>query len=397
MSHFRKRIPRQLLSAMNEQVVFGRAGSASQNAVKSEEAQDSEKKQDDDADNTPKGKLVIDATCVPEDMKYPTDLGLLNDAREISERIIDRLWEDGRPVSVGQGIRKPRTYRCKARKAFLSIIRQKKPKSSVLCRGISQQIGFLKRNLATIGRMVANGYSLTVLDKGLYRKLLVSAEVLRQQIILFSQWGQQKRRIDDRIVSVHKPHVRPIVRGKARTAVEFGSKISASVIDGFFFVDRLSWDSYNECHDLQHQAQRFRERMGYYPASIHADKIYRNRANIAWCKDNGIRLSGPPLGRPSSDEQKCKAQKKLAIQDERDRIIVEARFGNGKRHFSLGHLMTRLQETSETVIGIITLVMNLGKILRDLFLALLEMLYNALRAVVCVIYVEDKTTICRAG
>lgn len=365
MTHFRKRISRELLARMNEQIVFG-----SESETKTEQPD-----KDDDQNNTPTGKLVIDATCAPEDMKYPTDLGVLNDAREITEKVIDTLWIS-LPCKRRQDRRKPRTYRRKARAAYLSVIRQKKPKYAVLRRGIRRQIGFLARNQSTIARMNKEGAALTVLGKRLYRKMLVSAEVLRQQREMFPLIGKKGHRIDDRIVSISKPHVRPIVRGKASAAVEFGSKLSASVIDGYFFIDRLSWDAFNECGDLQTQAERYRERTGHYPASIHADKIYRTRDNHNWCKTQGIRLSGPPLGRPDSDEAKNKERRKQLRLDELDRIIVEARFGNGKRRFSMGHLMTKLRETSETVVGLIALVMNLGKILRDLLLSFFKMLLN---------------------
>ncbi len=61
---------------------------------------------------------------------------------------------------------------------------------------------------------------------------------------------QRTQRIDDRIVSISQPHVRPIKRGKAGRDTEFGAKLSLSVVDGFSFVDRLSWDNYNESLDL---------------------------------------------------------------------------------------------------------------------------------------------------
>jgi hypothetical protein len=50
----------------------------------------------------------------------------------------------------------------------------------------------------------------------------------------------------DRIVSIHQPQVRPIVRGKEKSKVEFGSKINLSLVEGYAFLDHLSWDAYNE-------------------------------------------------------------------------------------------------------------------------------------------------------
>ena len=94
------------------------------------------------------------------------------------------------------------------------------------------------------------------------------------------------------------------MRGKAGKAVEFGAKISASNVNGFVFLDKLSWDSYNESGDLQERIEEYKKDRGCYPESVHVDKIYRTRANRAYCKERGIRMSGPPLGRPPKEVSK---------------------------------------------------------------------------------------------
>jgi hypothetical protein len=129
----------------------------------------------------------------------------------------------------------------------------------------------------------------------MYRCLLVVQELYRQQV-----WMHENRRhsIADRIVSISQPHVRPMVRGKAKSNVEFGAKMSVSLVNGFSFVDRIGWNAYNESGDLKSQVNRYRRRFGCYPESVHADQIYRTRDNRRYCKKHGIRLSGPPLGRP---------------------------------------------------------------------------------------------------
>lgn len=169
--------------------------------------------------------------------------------------------------------------------------------------------------------------------------------------------------ISDRIVSLYQPHVRPIVRGKAKSLVEFGAKVSISLVDGFSFVDKIGWDAYNESCDLIEQIKQYQKQFGFYPESVHADKIYRTQDNRQFCKKHGIRLSGPPLGRPTADADLLKAQKKIQHQDECDRIAVEGKFGQGKRRFSLGRIMTKLAQTSEVSIMVAFIVMNLEKIL----------------------------------
>ena len=115
------------------------------------------------------------------------------------------------------------------------------------------------------------------------------------------------------------------------------------------------------------QIKSYHKRFGYYPESVHADKIYRTRDNRHYCKVRGIRLSGPPLGRPKkvteSNAEQLKRARQQHRQDELDRIAIEGKFGQGKRRFSLARVMAKLAVTSEVVIMVSFMVMNLEKIL----------------------------------
>ena len=200
--------------------------------------------------------------------------------------------------------------------------------------------------------------------------LLVLTEVYRQQLWM---WSNKKQKIDDRIVSLTQPHIRPIVRGKAGKPVEFGAKLSASCVNRYVFIERISWDNYNESRDLKEQIEEFKRFTGFYPKSVHVDRIYRTRENRAWCKERGIRISGPPLGRPRANISKEK--KKQAQLDERIRNYIEGKFGQSKRRFSLNRVMAKLPLTSQTAIAITFLVMNLSTLLRQvvcLFLCLFQ-------------------------
>ena len=307
-----------------------------------------------------RGRLLSDATCAPADIRYPTDVSLLNEAREKTDRLIDKLHA---PL-VGKQSR-PRTYRRKGRRAFLAFIKRKKPGRKKVRAAIRKQLGYLRRNLKAIDRLLANPKSLPLrcLGKVWHKHLLVCREVYRQQ---FEMHQNRTRRIDDRIISITQPHVRPIRRGKAGRDTEFGAKLTLSVVDGFSFVDRLSFDNYNESLDLPAQIQQYYQRFGYYPESVHVDKIYRTRANRALCKSLGIRLSGPALGRPPKNVSL--ADKKQAHADETIRNEVEGKFGEGKRRYGLGRVMAKLANTSAAQISLTFLVMNLELALRRLFL-----------------------------
>ncbi len=188
------------------------------------------------------------------------------------------------------------------------------------------------------------------------------SEVYRQQQWLFDN---KKQSIEERIVSLSQPHIRPIVRGKAGKSVEFGAKLSASCFEGYVFLDRISWDNFNESGDLKAQVEAYYRFTGYYPESVHADRIYRTRENRAWCKERGIRLSGPPLGRPPAKVSPEK--KRQAASDEKIRNAIEGKFGQGKRRFGLNLVMAKLENTSKTAIAITFLVMNLSTWWRRVF------------------------------
>jgi hypothetical protein len=170
-----------------------------------------EKKKDSDAKNesTNQGKLIIDATCAPADISYATDLGLLNKARIHTEKIIDILYKSLK-VKISK---KPRTYRKIARKDYLAVAKQRRPKRNKKIQALKKQLQYIKRNLAHIGQLIESGATLQSLTQKQYKTLLVLTEVYRQQLWLFEN---KKQSISDRIVSLSQPHIRPIVARKSR-------------------------------------------------------------------------------------------------------------------------------------------------------------------------------------
>jgi transposase, IS5 family len=217
-----------------------------------------------------RGRLILDATCAPADIRYPTDLGLLNQARKQTEKIIDILYEriEEKPVN------KPITQRIIAKKEYLKIAKKRRSTKKQRRKAIKKQLQYINRNLGHIEQLQLGGASLEWLSDHEHKMLLVVGTVYQQQL---SMYENNQQRIDDRIVSLTQPHVRPIVRGKAGTPVEFGAKLSVSYYNGCVFVDRLSWDNFNESGDLKSQVENFKIATGNYPESIHVDQIYRTK------------------------------------------------------------------------------------------------------------------------
>ena len=212
--------------------------------------------------------------ALPPTHRYPTDLKLLNQARVHREKILDLLYEPLKEKIQA----KPRTYRQIAKKEYLKVAKQRRPTRQEKKKALKKQLQYIKRNLEHIEKLIESVGSLSCLKNRQYKTLLVVKEVARQQLELF-QKNQQS--IEDRIVSLSQPQLRPIVRGKGGKPVEFGAKLSASCFEEYVFVDRISWDNFNESGDLKAQIEADRSFTGYYPESVHVDKIYRTRDNRA--------------------------------------------------------------------------------------------------------------------
>ena len=352
----RERLGLDTFDALNQAFIAG---------VQKVEETGKKKKDKDDFDSkshNPKrpdrqGKLILDASVAPQDIKFPTDHDLLNTSREHTERIIDLLWQ------LGPGKRKPRTYRQIARKNYLNLAKCKKKSAKALRAGIRKQLGYTRRNIQTIKMLM---------DPKLGKPLPLNARDLKTFWIVQEIYRQQKEMYDNRIhqvshriVSVSQPYVRPMVRGKAGKHTEFGSKCSVSLVDGFAFLDHLDWEAFNESLDLTDQVERYRERFGFYPEEVIADMIYGSRSNREYLKEREIVFSGKSLGRPPklTDAEARLVRKKLR-EHGRLRNQIEGKFGEGKRKYDLDCVMARTMRTSESWIAAVFFVMNLARWLR---------------------------------
>ena len=311
------------------------------------------------------GKLILDATVAPQAIRYPTDLSLLNEARVFSEKIIDILY----PHTDWQ--KKPRTYREKARKAYLAIVKRRRPGAKIRRRGIKQQLQYLRRNLGHIERLLEYwplGVELPLPRWLLYRYWVIQ-HVYAQQ---WEMYRSKSRRCDHRIVSISQPYVRPIIRGKLNTPVEFGAKLSVSLTgEGLARVDHLRWDAFNEGGDLISQVEAYRTRYGVYPEVVLGDPIYGTRDNRRYLNKEGIRFAGKALGRPKkvTTENREELQRLQAQRREEylQRIPIEGKFGQGKNGYRLNYIRAKRADTSCAWINSIFLVMNLLILLRIFF------------------------------
>ena len=342
MVYFRKRLTAEILGEINEMILRD-----------AKERQEKEAEQDrNDDDSTPpsgggnSGTLIVDATCAPSNIRFPQDVSLLDEARENAEQIIDTLQEQSKE-------KKPRTYRNKAHKDSLKYMRSRKHSEKKTREAIRKQLQYLRRDLFAIDSMLQSGLFLP-------QKWRIRLETIRK---IYEQqkymYDNHTHSVPDRIVSVSQPFIRPIVRGKAGKPVEFGAKLDISVSNGWTRLEYWSFDAYNEATKLIETIERFKTREGHYPERVLADKIYRNRENLSYCKLHGIRLSGPALGRPKKDEQHDRKQTYL---DQNERIEVERQFSLAKRKCNLGKVKTKQEKTIAFTLAMSIVVLNLRKI-----------------------------------
>ena len=374
----RKRFGAEQINQINETImglanseIKDNKGNAEQNNEDDEDGSCSEERnkpagtiQEDQIVDLPpnKGALLVDATACPQDISYPTDLNVLNDAREKSEELIDVVY--GKIKLTDEAKPKPRTYREIARKEYLRVAQKKHKTKKEIRHALRKQLCYLKRNIKYIHQLLED-HGKIPLNKKKYKYLLVIQTLYDQQ-----KWMYDNRihSVEDRIVSIHQPHVRPMVRGKTNANVEFGAKIQMSIMNGITFLEDVSWDAFNEGTRLISTVENYKRRFGYYPQKVFADKIYCNRANRAKLKALNILLVAKPLGRPS-----------LAVDNHirpGERNPIEGKFGQAKTAYGMNRIKARLQDTSESWIASIVLVLNLIKLIGRASLSLLLKLHE---------------------
>lgn len=352
MTGFRKRITPEFMAEINEAIVLRQIEREIELQKKLKEntpeptgeQQEEPSEKGEEKANSNQGEMILDATCAPADITYPTDLKLLNTGREKTEAMIDSMHAPLRSKE-----KKPRTYRERARKDYLAVAKKRKAKANEKRRAIRKQLGYLDRNLKSIQTLEDKGF-LPLLSKKQQEELKTIRTLYAQQEYMYKN---KTHRVPDRIVSIHQPHIRPIVRGKAATPVEFGAKLSVSVVKGYVFVDRIDYNAYHEAKDLPEQAEAYFKRFGFYPEAIHCDRIYLTKENRTYCEKRGITLAGcgKEKQKDSMHESECR------------RVVVEGKFGQGKRRFGLARIMAKLSETGKTMISMSFLVINLERIL----------------------------------
>jgi len=291
--------------------------------------------------------MLLDATVFPEYVRYPTDTGLLNEAREWAVKQIKELGK-----ALGE---KVRTYGRKARQEYLNFSKKKTKSRKLVRKTRKSLLQYLRRNVKQMKLFVEKARRRGIkIEKKALDRLEVVCTVLGQQ---FEMYRHKISRIQDRIVSLHRPWTRPIVRGKSgNKKVEFGPKASLSYVDGFVFLDHISSDNFGEAGRVDAQIEHYEGLFGHKPPYVTADKIYGNRKNRELLKEHEIRDAFEPLGRKARNQNPSNRWRK---QKQRERNRIEGSFGHAKNHFDLDAIKYYIEGGPEIWVRLGLLGMNL--------------------------------------
>jgi hypothetical protein len=296
----------------------------------------------------PKG-LLTDATVAQSEISFPTDCGLLNKAHRFCVKHIKRLSK-----VVG---RKVRTYCRVVQKAYVAFSKKRRKTYREVRLMQKTLLGHVKRNIRQLEELTqevkARGLSLS-------RQVVQTVETVKKIYEQQRQMYQSRRKsIAQRIVSLHKPFVRPIKTGKERKPTEFGPKISLTHVDGYLLTDHVSFENYHEGTKLVQSVERFEKRFGKKPEYVSADQIFGSQENRDYLQERGIRFAVKPLGRPKkvtlTDAEKRWRKKKSA-----ERNQIEGAIGNSKNHYALGLLRTKTEKTEYSWIRFALMSRNLA-------------------------------------
>ena len=169
------------------------------------------------------------------------------------------------------------------------------------------------------------------------RRFSVIQRVLDQGKYLFAG-----KKVSDRIVSIDRHYLRPIIRGKETKSVEFGAKVNNIQIDGISFIEHISFKAFNEGIRLK-DCIRLQQLTGVRVKALAADSIYANNANRKFCTRYHISTSFKRKGRAAKDEP---LRKILRSELGRERATrLEGSFGTQKQHYSLARIKARNRKT----------------------------------------------------
>ena len=275
---------------------------------------------------------MTDATCYESHMRFPTDMKLLWESLEWLYRHICRHCRE-------LGIRRP-AQQIQECGGILSVLLQEKERGELQGQECLERrmIKLLEKLLSQRDGIHSEYGALLRYTQDYHKRLSIIRKVLVQEKEMF-----EGRKVSDRIVSIDRHYVRPIVRGKETKSVEFGAKVNNIQIDGISFIEHLSFKAFNEGIRLKDCIRMQQKLMNVRVRCVAADSIYANNANRKFCTKYGISTSFVRKGRAAKDEPLRKVLRSELSKERATRL--EGSFGTQKQHYSLSRIKARNRKT----------------------------------------------------
>ena len=290
--------------------------------------------------------MLVDATVFPEEIKYPNDVGLLNDVRGWLVKHIKRIGK-----AIGK---KYRTYPRKARKDYLNFSKKRKKTKKTINKAKRQMLQYVRRNIKQLKEAIeivkAKGQRV---KQNIIERLGVAEKICYQQEEMYRK---KANRIDDRIVSFHRPYVRPIKRGKSGKKTEFGGKGAVVHVGRFLFLDHLEHRAFAEEELLAEHFTGYAERFGKLPPYVSTDTKYGTRENRELTEELEVRASFKRRGRPPKTGN---GHDRWYKKKQRERNRIEGGIGNSKEHYRCDQVRYSIKDGSEIWVRAGILGMNL--------------------------------------
>jgi len=280
-----------------------------------------------------KNILLEDASCYEVYIRFPTDVKLLWEACEW-------LWDIKIPtICTKNKIKIPRSkYKGQHKKYLIySKLRKKSHRKTktriratlhLLLKGITEFQAILNQTKAV---------DLSPKEAQIFKTIKV---IYQQQKYRFEN---PKAKIPDRIVSIHKPYIRPIVRGKENKPVEFGIKVHKMQVGGVSIIEHDSYKAFNECKKLKISILKHKKMFGEC-THISADKIYATNENRKYCTKNNIQTNFVRKGAGKDDKPTKKIKDLLNKQRSTG---LEGSFGTEKEHYLLHKIKAQNPKTEK--------------------------------------------------
>lgn len=277
-----------------------------------------------------------DATVYESYIKFPTDVKLLWDCVQwVHEQIVH--------LCSHHHLAKPRSKYKDQKVKYLSFCKKRRKTHKEERRRRRSLLHLLQKLLGQLQVILNRGGALIASIKGIkpgiFDRLKTIRTVLQQQRY---HYDQPDKPIAHRIVSLYKPYLRPIVRGKENKAVEFGAKVHQMQVGGCNFIEHLDYEAFHEGNRLKKAVWQHRQWFGPV-RQIAADGIYATNRNRTWCTQEQIATSFKPKGRQGADQEQKKALRKTLSAIRATRL--EGSFGNEKNHYLLRKVKARTKQT----------------------------------------------------